>query len=169
MIAPPRYRRMIAACIGVLVFASFLSGAPTAEAAERTFIIEMVNLQFQPSLLQADPGDVVTVRVFNNDTVGHTFDIAEFNVHIGTRTIPLQPGQNDSRTFTVDREGTFWFFCDIPEHASQAGAGYTGMAGRLISGQAGTSSLDLALYVIGGVAVAVAIGVVALFVARRKK
>jgi plastocyanin len=160
---------MIVACIGALVFGSFVSALPTARAASRTFVIEMSNTQFHPALLQADPGDVVTVRVFNNDTVGHTFDIAEFAVHIGNRTSPLQPGQNDSRTFTADREGTFWFFCDILGHASRAGAGYAGMAGRLIIGQTGTSSLDPTLYIIVGIAVTAAIVFVALYVLRRKK
>lgn len=160
---------MIVVCIGALVFASFVYSSPTAQAASRTFIIEMSNLQFHPPLLEADPGDVVTVHVFNNDTIGHTFDIAEFAVHIGDRTNPLQPGQNDSQTFTADREGTFWFFCDIPGHAARAGAGYTGMAGRLIIGQGGTSSLDPTLYIIVGVAVAAAISIVALYVLRRKK
>lgn len=169
MIAPRRHRLMIVACIGALVFASFVSASPTATAASRTFVIEMNNLQFHPALLQADPGDVVTVHVFNNDTVGHTFDIAEFDVHIGNRTNPLQPGLNDSRTFTADREGTFWFFCDIPGHASQAGAGYTGMAGRLSIGQAGTSSLDPTLYIIVGITVTAAIAIAALYVLRRKK
>jgi len=160
---------MILACIGALLFGSFVSASPTARAASRTFVIEMSNIQFHPALLQADPGDSVTVHVFNNDTVGHTFDIAELAVHIGNRTNPLQPGQNDSRTFTADRGGTFWFFCDIPGHAARAGTGYSGMAGRLIIGQAGTPQLDPTLYIIVGVAVTAAIVLVALYVLRRKK
>ncbi len=157
-----RDRQLISALwFAALILASLTPFAPTATAGERTFVIEMENIQFRPNLIQVDPGDIVTILVFNNDTTGHTLDITEFAVHIGTRTDPLLPGQNQTRTFTADRAGTFWFFCDIPGHASRSGNEWTGMAGRLIVGQT-PAPLDLTVaFVAGGViAAAVIVGLV---------
>lgn len=161
-------RLLVTACMFTIILASTFAGFPTAEAAQRAFVVEMQDVEFRPNVLQVDPGDVVTIRVFNNGSIGHTFDIAEFNVHIGDRTNPLQPGQNASRTFTADRRGTFWFFCDIPGHAIASGSGYSGMAGRLIVGPA-LPPADLMIPIVILVVVAIGAGVAGLIVWRAWK
>jgi len=154
-----RSRRAAIQTVLVLLLAATILGppAPRGAAVERTFVVEMKNILFLPNLLQADPGDVVTILVFNNDSTVHTFDIVEFNVHLGTRAAPMLPGENRSATFTADRAGTFWFFCDIPGHATRQGTGYAGMAGRLIVGPP-TDGSDLTFVIVGvGVAAAAAL------------
>ena len=164
-----RLRQLVSTlCLASLLLTSLTLFASYATAKERIFVVEMKNIAFIPILIQVDPGDVVTVIVFNNDTTGHTFDITEINVHIGTRASPLLPGQNQTRTFTADRVGTFWFFCDIPGHASRSGSGYTGMAGRLIVGQP-SAPPDLTAAFVAGSAVAVALFVGLVIWLRRRR
>ncbi|MGQ0797732.1 MAG: cupredoxin domain-containing protein [Methanobacteriota archaeon] len=163
--------RAIATVLALLLAASILGPlAPRGAAVALTFVVEMENFLFVPNVLRVDPGDVVTIVVFNNDTTGHTFDIVEFNVHLGSRSAPMVPGENRSATFTADLEGTFWFFCDIPEHATRQGTGYAGMAGRLIVGTP-TDGGDLTFAIVGvGVAVAGGIvGGVILWMRRRRQ
>jgi len=168
MIAPRQRRWSIIACMTAITLSSLTFGLPIASAVERTFVVEMRNLQFLPNVLQAEPGDVITIRVFNNDTVGHTFDLPQFNVQIGTRASPLQPGENGTRTFTVDPSGTYWYFCDVVGHASSAGSGYTGMAGRLIVGGAAAPS-DATIPILGAVGVAIVAGIVGVVLWRGRK
>ena len=166
MVALSRRRFPIVVIIAIVLF-SFSFAFPKVRAAERAFIVEMRSFQFLPNVLQVEPGDIVTIRVFNNDTTGHTFDLPQFGVQIGTRASPFQPGQNATRTFTADRSGTFWFFCDIPGHASPAGSGYTGMAGRLIVG-ASAAPFDATILVLGAIGVAIVAGIIGVVVWRRR-
>ena len=157
--------------MAVLILAAALQFAfPTASAKETTFVIEMRGgpFRFIPNLLQVDPGDIVTVVVFNNDTTGHTFDLPPFFVQIGTISAPMQPGTNRTATFPTSSQGTFWFFCAIPGHAPSQGNSYTGMAGRLVVGQP-TPGPDLTVaFVVIGVIAAAGVGVGLLLWSRRR-
>lgn len=141
--------------LGFLLLASAsLISFPTVKGKGVILTVEMRNIRFNPDLLQVATGDVVTLQVFNNDTQPHTFDQNEYNIHLGTRSDPIQPGRSRNITFTADREGTLWFFCDIVGHAAPRGdGGYTGMAGRLIVGQS-TAGPDLGLLLPIGIAAA---------------
>ncbi len=146
---------------------------PTARAKNVTIVIVMRDFQFHPSEVRLDPGDAVTLRVFNNETtagVPHTFDIDLLNVHIGTRASPLLSGQEGTASFTANRNGTFWYHCNITGHATQSADGsWSGMAGRLIIGQGGAPPLDPVPFLTIGVAVVAAGALVALYFIRRKK
>jgi len=161
----------LAVVVAVLTLAAALwFAAPTARAAERTFVIEMASpLQFLPPLLQVDPGDVVKVIVYNNDTQGHTFDLPSFSVQLGTIAAPMLPGTVRNATFTAPTQGTFWFFCSIPGHATARGDGtYSNMAGRLVVGlPAPAPDLTVPLIVVG-VIVAAGVGVGLVLWARRR-
>jgi len=169
--APSRTAISMLVALGLLV--AGLSGVPTAQGKSVTIVIEMKDFQFHPNEVRANPGDAVTIHVFNNETtagVPHTFDIDSLNVHIGTRATPILSGQDGVANFTASQNGTFWFHCDIQGHATPSADGsWSGMAGRLIIGQAGTASVDLTPYLIGGIVVIAAIGVAALVFARRRK
>ena len=164
--------RASATGIAVVILTAALGLAiPPATAKSTTFVVEARGgpLRFIPSVLQVDPGDVVTVVVFNNDTQGHTFDLPPFSVAVGTVAAPLQPGTNGRATFTTSAQGEFWFFCAIPGHATARGDGsYTGMAGRLIVGQP-TPGPDLTVaFVVIGVIAAAGVGVGLLLWSRRR-
>lgn len=166
-------RIALSVLIALLILFSGLFLAPTARAKSVTVVIEMKDFQFHPNEVRLDPGDVVTLQVFNNETtpgLPHTFDVDQFNVHIGSRASSLLPGQQGVATFTANQNGTFWFHCDIQGHAMQsADRSWSGMAGRFVIGQGGSAPLDPTPYIIGGIAVAVAVAIVALYFARRKK
>lgn len=147
---------------------SVLFASPTVEAAPRSFIVEIEAFQFQPNTLRVDPGDVVTIHVFNNDTTGHTFTIVEFDgVDIGLADSPLGASQNATATFTADREGVFWFYCAVTGHATRSGSGWSGMAGRLIVGN--PPQADLTVPILAGVGVAIAAALAAFIVLRSRK
>ena len=154
--------------LGILV----LVGTFTVEAANRSFGVEMKNLQFALGEIRVDWGDEVTIHVHNNDTgVPHTFEIVEYDIHLGTRNNPVPPGAQDSTTFTANQNGTFWYFCSVLGHSLRLADGsYTGMAGRLIVGvEEPDDGPDIPFLIIGIVAAAVAVGVgVAVYLIRRK-
>ncbi|HKZ63377.1 MAG TPA: cupredoxin domain-containing protein [Thermoplasmata archaeon] len=150
--------------IAISLFAlSLLVAAPRVQGKNVTFVIEAKNITFTPDFLPVDPGDNVTIIVFNNEsgTIPHTFDLDEFNIHLGT----IARGENRSATFIADRAGTFYFYCSIFGHATPQGGGrWTGMAGRL---QVGPPPPDATPVIVGGLAVLfVSLAAIA-FVARR--
>ena len=164
-------RTAASAGLALLVLTVAIAAVPSVRGQPaKTVVIEMIGVQFVPSTVHVDPGDIVTVRVFNNDTgIVHTFDLDAFNVHLGTPSVPMQPGTNASDTFTADREGTFWFRCSVTGHATPRGDGtYTGMAGTLVVGQ-GAPPPDLTLLILIGVAGAAAVGVAAVVVWIRRR
>ncbi len=154
--------------LGILI----LLGSFTVEAATRSFSVEMLNVQFSLEEIRVEWGDEVTIHVHNNDTgvpAGHTFEIMEYDIHLGTRNDPLPPGAQDSTTFTANQNGTFWYFCSVPGHATQLADGYVGMAGRLIVGDGpdGNGPDWTLAIIIGVVAAAVALGVAVYFIRRK--
>ena len=156
-------RRRPAAVLLAIMFVgvSLQVVALPAKAKDRTFVIEMRSVRFNPDLLAVDPGDSVTLIVFNNDSMGHTFDLPAFNVHLGTVTNTMPPGSNGTANFTAATQGTFWFLCSVTGHATPRGDGsYVGMAGRLVVGQTPPPpDLTIAFVVIGVIAaVAASVG-----------
>ena len=142
--------------------------APRVRAANVTLVVEIANVAFSPNSLRVEPGDTVTIRVFNNETlnIGHTFELDAYNVHLGTVGSPINRGENRSATFTATA-GTFYFYCAIPGHAVNGGtrAG-TGMVGTLQVGEAPPPS-DPTPVIVGGLVVLV-VSVVAIVYASRR-
>lgn len=169
----PSSRIAVSLLIALVVCLGCLSAVPTARAKSVSVVIEMRDFQFHPNEVRVDPGDIVTIHVFNNETtagVPHTFDIDSLNVHIGSRAAPLFSGESGNATFTASSNGTFWFHCDIQGHATPSADGsWSGMAGRIIVGQAGTTPQDPTFYIILGVAASVAIALVAVYVIRKER
>lgn len=125
-----------------------LATAPRAQAKDVTFVIEAKEIAFSPDVLRVEPGDNVTIIVFNNESNGlpHTFDLDAFGVHLGS----VLPGENRSATFTADRNGTFYFYCDIGGHATNHGTpSGTGMVGTLQVGEPSSPS-DPTPVIVGG-------------------
>ncbi|HSB88421.1 MAG TPA: copper-containing nitrite reductase [Anaerolineales bacterium] len=68
-------------------------------------------------VLTAQPGDVVEITLVNGDSILHDLTIDEFNV----KTPQIQNLDETAKvTFTVDREGEFFYYCTVPGHR-QAG------------------------------------------------
>jgi nitrite reductase (NO-forming) len=66
-------------------------------------------------------GETVALRLENQDTSAHSFDIDEFTIHT------LLPAGTTSLTlFTPSMLGTYTFYCSVPGHRE------AGMVGTLI-------------------------------------
>jgi plastocyanin len=76
---------------------------------------------FDRAELRAKVGEIVALRLENSDTLGHSFDIDAFNVHV-----PMPSNAPALALFTPTKPGTYTFYCRIPGHTE------AGMAGTLI-------------------------------------
>jgi len=75
--------------------------------------------------LQVKVGDVVEIILVNGDSVQHNVAVPEFNA---LSTDIIQKGAETRVIFTVDKEGVFPYYCNIPGHRP------AGMEGKLIVG-----------------------------------
>jgi nitrite reductase (NO-forming) len=67
--------------------------------------------KFNPNSLQLAAGKKVSVRLYNSGTVEHDFTIDALGVKISTGA-----GKTAAGDFTVDKPGTYDFYCSIPGH-----------------------------------------------------
>lgn len=154
-----RHFSLVVVAIVVLVSSGMIPLTGKARAKDIALVVEANDIFFLPNVLRADPGDNITILVFNNGSIGHTFDITEFEVHLGTPTSPIPPSESRMTTITDVPAGVYWYFCAFPGHATRQGTGWQGMAGQLFVGQE-PPTVNPTPFVIGGVVVAaVAIGV----------
>ncbi len=146
--------------VTVLLLTGIALTTPVAHAAAVTVNVEALPnnvLRFSPAIITVEPGDVVTIVFVNNDNIVHTFDIDEFNVHTGD----VDPGASTTVSFTVNRQGTFSFYCAVPGHREG------GMVGQLNVGAA-SPAFDVTLIAVIAIIVVV-IAVAAVVVLRRGK
>jgi len=137
-----------------LISLGMLASAPMARAANVPVVLEMKDVTFTPNFVRVEPGDVVTLFVFNNETLNipHGFSLDPYGVHIGTVSDPVNRGENRSGTFTAIA-GTFYFYCPIPGHSVNGGTrSGTGMVGTLQVGEAPPPT-DPTPVIVGGLVV----------------
>jgi len=133
-------------------------------AANVTVVLELKDTAFSPNFVRVEPGDVVTLIVYNNETLTtplpHAFSLDAYGVHIGTVSDPVNRGENRSGSFTAIA-GTFYFYCPFPGHSVNGGTrSGTGMVGTLQVGDAPPA--DPTPVIIGGLVVLlVSIGAIA--------
>jgi nitrite reductase (NO-forming) len=160
----------IAVLIGtMLTGAVVLSPSATAKTIEVTVTAKETGCPdgktfcFDPAQIQAEVGDTVVITLVNdpNNAASHDLKIDAF----GIMTDLIAPGEQDSITFTVDKAGTFAYYCTVPGHRQ------LGMEGSLVVTGGPAPGPDVT-FIIGVTAgVLLAIGVVAFIIisARRKK
>jgi uncharacterized cupredoxin-like copper-binding protein len=85
---------------------------------------------FGPRTIQVKAGETVALRLLNEDTTAHTFDVDELDVHA-----PMPGGDAALALFEATTPGSYTFYCAIPGHADPAAR--TGMVGTLIVEPAG--------------------------------
>jgi nitrite reductase (NO-forming) len=114
-------------CLGALLVASTAAGTSaggvSAEAlAKLPALATLPNgFAFDRTELRAKVGETVALRLENQDTNAHSFDIDQFTVH----TL-LPAGATSLALFTASTPGTYTFYCSIPGHRE------AGMVGTLI-------------------------------------
>jgi uncharacterized cupredoxin-like copper-binding protein len=90
------------------------NGTATAEAGQ-ALKIEMTEFKFTPNTIAATRGRTVRIELVNKGAVTHNLSLDAFKVNA---TLP--PGHSTTVTFTPDRAGTYYFYCNVPGHV-QAG------------------------------------------------
>ncbi len=87
----------------------------------KEFDVSAKNFQFSVKEIRVNKGDFVRIN-FKSESGFHDWTVDEFNA----KTKQLNAGQGDSVDFTVDKTGTFEFYCSVGTHRQM------GMVGKLI-------------------------------------
>jgi heme/copper-type cytochrome/quinol oxidase subunit 2 len=93
--------------IAILLVAFAPLPAPRTQPTERTFQIEASSYEFSPGVIQANPGDRVTIELTSMDVV-HGLYLDGYDLQIDA-----DPGQTETLTFIANRSGTFRFRCSV--------------------------------------------------------
>ena len=94
-------------------------GAASGSAATQQLTVKaMDTMKFDPPTLSATAGQPIPVTLDNTGALVHDFSITE-GVSQPVKST-AQPGQKAVATFTIDKPGTYTYFCSQPGH-EQAG------------------------------------------------
>ena len=96
--------------------------SPSSSATAMQVTVSGTEFAFSPSTVTVKMGQPVQITFKNDGQYPHNFTLADLNVQ--TKTI--QPGQQDTITFTPTKTGSFTYICTVPGHADR------GMKGTLI-------------------------------------
>jgi uncharacterized cupredoxin-like copper-binding protein len=118
--------------IGMATFvlgASLVAAIPSSDATAGVSAEALAQLPalvsgrntFDQTELRARVGETVALRLENNDTQVHYFDIDAFDIHV-----PIPTGTPALALFRPTAPGTYTFYCRIPGHTE------AGMTGKLI-------------------------------------
>ena len=86
--------------------------------ASNNLTVAMKDMRFRQAEVHVQAGQPVTLRVVNEDSYAHAFDIDEFNLHR-----PLAANATVEIVFTPGQAGRYRFYCGSPGHEA---AGMTG-------------------------------------------
>jgi nitrite reductase (NO-forming) len=94
-------------------------GTTTGSATPQQLTVRaMDTMKFDPPTLSAKAGQPIQVTLDNTGQLAHDFSVTEgVSQPIKDST---QPGQKAVTTFTIDKPGTYTYFCSEPGH-EQAG------------------------------------------------
>jgi heme/copper-type cytochrome/quinol oxidase subunit 2 len=109
MILEPLKRRWKLWAMALLLLAILLIPAPAAgqKSAERKFRVEAGEFEYNPAVLNVNPGDRVTIELVATDVV-HGLHIDGY----GLEAI-ADPGQTARLSFVADRPGSFRVRCPV--------------------------------------------------------
>lgn len=92
-----------------------------SQSNAKTIKVKSFQFGFDPSTIQLNQGDVVTIELSSTD-VSHGIFIPDLGF-----SLKVDGGQTASGTFTASKKGTFVFQCNVP-----CGTGHKQMKGTLI-------------------------------------
>ncbi len=98
------------------------SASPSPSISATQVTVSGTEFAFTPSTITVKVGQPVQITFKNNGTYPHNLTLADLQA--GTKTI--QPGAQDTITFTPTKTGSFTYVCTVPGHADR------GMKGTLI-------------------------------------
>jgi plastocyanin len=94
----------------------------TQAASMKKITVDGTEFAFIPSIITVSKGDTVEITFKNMGKFPHNLAIAG----LGVKTKTIQPGGQDTISFTPVNLGSFQFLCTVPGHADR------GMTGNLI-------------------------------------
>ncbi len=95
---------LVIALLILLVPSPFSAKMPV----DRKIRIEASTSQFNPAIVQVNPGDRVTIELVSTDVV-HGFSLDNYNF-----SLTADPGQTATGTFIASQPGVFRFRCPVP-------------------------------------------------------
>lgn len=95
--------------------------SPTTSSVMQEITVEGNEFAFTPSEITVKQGQEVSLTFKNKGRYPHNFVVADLNI----KTKTIQPGEEDTVTFTPDKTGSFTYVCAVPGHADK------GMTGTL--------------------------------------
>jgi nitrite reductase (NO-forming) len=90
------------------------AGAASGTATQQLTVKAMDTMKFDPPTLSAKAGQPIQVTLDNSGQLVHDFSVTE-GVAQPVKTI-AQPGQKAVTTFTIEKPGTYTYFCSQPGH-----------------------------------------------------
>ena len=109
---------VLAACSSATTTKPSAGAASGSATTQQLTVQAMDTMKFDPPTLTAKAGQPIQVTLDNTGQLLHDFSITE-GVSQPVKTIAL-PGQKAVATFTIDKPGTYTYFCSQPGH-EQAG------------------------------------------------
>lgn len=79
---------------------------------EKEIVVSGDEYSFSPASISLTKGETVKLTFKNTGGLPHNFVITE----LGVSTKTIHGGQEDSVTFTVEKTGTYTFFCSVGNH-----------------------------------------------------
>ncbi|HEY1296926.1 MAG TPA: copper-containing nitrite reductase [Chloroflexota bacterium] len=136
-----RLTLMILAWLTLMLAAAFLIISPgqNTRAAASTQPVAVANLptdvtvgasefKFNPTSLQLPSGKKVSITLQNNGAVEHDFTVDALGVKVSAPA-----GKSATADFTLDKPGTYDFYCSIPGHKEAGMHGTLSVAGSGVS------------------------------------
>jgi nitrite reductase (NO-forming) len=97
-----------------------ITATPTSTTSSALQVtVTGTEFSFTPSSIAAKVGQTVQLTFKNAGQYPHNLTITQ----LGVKTKTIQPGQEDTITFTADKAGTFTFLCTVPGHADRGMTG----------------------------------------------
>lgn len=93
----------------------------TVSGEIREIVVEGNEFSFTPESITLNKGESVRLTFKNTGKLPHNFTIDELGISSKT----VSPDGEDTIDFTVDKSGTFTFYCSVGNHRAQ------GMEGKL--------------------------------------
>lgn len=85
---------------------------------ERALRVVATEMQFAPSTITAEVGDLVFITLVNEGEVAHNLLI---DLPSGTRQVAAEDGVDAVLSFPAREAGSFRFYCSIPGHEAMEG------------------------------------------------
>jgi uncharacterized cupredoxin-like copper-binding protein len=109
--------------LGAACAMALLAAGCGSQSASREVTIEATEMKYEPSVIEAKPGETIKFTVVNKGTVDHEFESDELKFD----ELIIPPGKSRSVVVTMpSKPGEYSFLCDAPGHKD------AGMVGKVV-------------------------------------